>query len=238
MNRGCEGSAAAAVATGARVRRLVATIVAASALLLAACTPITGAVPSDPDLPANAPVVAFYGDSYTRGTGTSELSLRWATKICADRGWREFNPSTDGLGFVNNRDLIGADLPGEIIEADPDMVIVTMGLNDAFSYERVGEGIRDQIEEDFERLTNELPDARLIVVEPFWYTTDRPESIDAIIEWVKAAADEFGADYIPGASRWIQGRDGEMATDGLHPNDAGHELITQKMDAALTELGL
>jgi len=210
----------------------------ASALLLTACSPFTAATPPDAELPADAPVVAFYGDSYTRGTGASDLSLRWSTRISRDRGWREVNPSVDGLGFVNNRDVLGADLPGEIIEADPDIVLVTMGLNDAFSYERVGDGIRDRIEEDLERLSTELPDARLIVVEPFWYTTDRPASIEAIIGWVKAAADEVGADYIPGASRWIQGREGEMALDGLHPNDAGYDLIAQKMDAALSELGL
>ena len=29
-----------------------------------------------------------------------------------------------------------------------------------------------------------------------------------------------------------------MASDGLHPNDAGYEEMTQKMDAALRELGL
>ncbi|HEX5857684.1 MAG TPA: SGNH/GDSL hydrolase family protein, partial [Microbacterium sp.] len=127
---------------------------------------------------------------------------------------------------------------GEIIEADPDIVFVTMGLNDAFSYDRVGTGIRDRIEDDFDRLTGELPDARFIVVEPFWYTEERPESIETIIDWVEAAADDIAADYIPGASRWIQGREGEMASDGLHPNDTGYERMAQKMDAALQELGL
>ena len=118
----------------------------------------------------DAPLVAFYGDSYTRGTGATDPSLRWSTLIAEERGWREFNPSVNGLGFVNNRDALGADLPGQIIEADPDIVFVTMGLNDAFSFDRVGDGIRDRIEDDFARLTAALPDARFIVVEPFWYT--------------------------------------------------------------------
>jgi lysophospholipase L1-like esterase len=220
------------------MRRLIAALVAASALLLSACSPTAGASRTQADLPENAPVVAFYGDSYTLGTGASDASLRWSTRICEDRGWREFNPSVNGLGFVNNRDALRADLPGQIIEADPDIVFVTMGLNDAFSYDRAGTGIRDRIEDDFDRLASELPDARIIVVEPFWYTDERPESIETIIAWVQAEAEEIGADYIPGASRWIQGRDGEMASDGLHPNDVGYERMAQKMDAALTELGL
>lgn len=220
------------------MRRIIAALVAASALLLGGCSPAGDTGRPDADLPEGAPVVAFYGDSYTRGTGASDPSLRWSTRICEERGWREFNPSVDGLGFVNNRDALRADLPGEIIEADPDIVFVTMGLNDAFSYDRVGTGIRDRIEDDFDRLTGELPDARFIVVEPFWYTEERPESIETIIGWVEAAADDIDADYIPGASRWIQGREGEMASDGLHPNDTGYERMAQKMDAALQELGL
>ncbi|MGC5171035.1 SGNH/GDSL hydrolase family protein [Micromonospora sp. DT81.3] len=223
----------------ARARGLLVALAAASALLLTACAPLADPTPPGAsDLPEDAPVVAFYGDSYTRGTGASDPSLRWSTRIAQERGWREFNPSVDGLGFVNNRTETRADLPGEIIEADPDIVLVTMGLNDAFSYDRAGSGIRDQIEKDFERLKTELPDARFVVVEPFWYTSDRPASIEAIVGWVEAAADDIGADYIPGASRWIQGREGEMAADGLHPNDDGYELITQRMDAALSDLGL
>ncbi|HWI30142.1 MAG TPA: SGNH/GDSL hydrolase family protein [Microbacterium sp.] len=228
------------------MKRSILVLLAASALLLSACSPVTGPSPTgshSTESPGtesrdDTPLVAFYGDSYTRGTGVSDLSRRWSTTISEQRGWREFNPSVDGLGFVNNRDALGVDLPREIIEADPDIVLVTMGLNDAFAYDRFGDGIRDRIESDFERLTTALPHARLIVVEPFWYTAQRPESIEAIIGWVHAAADEVGADYIPGASRWIQGRAGEMAADGLHPNDAGHGLIAERMDAALRELGL
>jgi hypothetical protein len=33
----------------------------------------------------------------------SSPSKRWSTMICAQRGWKEFNPSVNGLGFVNNR---------------------------------------------------------------------------------------------------------------------------------------
>lgn len=187
---------------------------------------------------APAPVVAFYGDSYTLGTGASDSSLRWSTQISAARGWNEFNYSVNGLGFVNNRERLQLDLPRQVIAIDPDIVFVTMGLNDVFSFERVGDGIREQIDRDLTRLRGALPDARVIVVEPFWYAADRPDSLETIIGWVKDFADGIGADYIPGASGWIQGRGGEMASDGLHPNDIGYATITRRMDAALTDLGL
>ncbi len=184
----------------------------------------------------NATVAAFYGDSYTLGTGASDPSVRWSSVISEQRGWVEFNPSVNGLGFVNNRGSI--DLPGDIIAVDPDIVFVTMGLNDNFSYEARADRIREQITIDLQRLDAELPDARFIVVEPFWYTDERPESVEIIIGWVKDAAAAIDADYIPGASRWIEGRPDWMASDGLHPNDEGYAEIGRRMDAALSELGL
>jgi lysophospholipase L1-like esterase len=198
--------------------------------------------PSGPPVPpANGarPTVAFYGDSYTLGTGASRKDKRWSTLICAERGWDEVNPSVNGLGFVNNRSAFGSnDLPSDIIAAHPDIVFVTMGLNDNFSYDHAAARIRAQITRDTDRLKHALPDARFIVVEPFWYTDARPASVEAIIGWVEAAAKSIGADYIPGASHWIEGHPQWMADDGLHPNDDGYAALAERMDAALAGLGL
>jgi len=203
-------------------------------LVLAGCTAVT-----PPAGDEDAPRVAFYGDSYTLGTGASDPSLRWSSIICAERGWQEFNPSVNGLGFVNNRATDGeGDLPALVIANDPGIVFITMGLNDNFSYDRAANQIRLRITEDFTRLATALPDARFIVVEPFWYTDRRPESVEVIIGWVRDAAAAIGADYIPGASHWIEGHPEWMASDGLHPNDAGYAAMATRMDAELTKLGL
>jgi lysophospholipase L1-like esterase len=188
---------------------------------------------TDPD----APLVAFYGDSYTLGTGASDRAHRWSTIICTDRGWNEFNPSVNGLGFVNNR-RADFDEPDLIIAQDPDIVFVTMGLNDNFSYDFAADEIHQTIDADLQHLKAELPDARFIVVEPFWYTDQRPYSVEVIIGWVHDAADDIGADWIPGASHWIEHHPEWMAGDGLHPNDDGYAEMARQMDAALTELGL
>jgi lysophospholipase L1-like esterase len=113
-----------------------------------------------------------------------------------------------------------------------------MGLNDNFAYARAGEAIRHQIDADFAYLAAELPDARFIVVEPFWYTDSRPESVDVIIAWVRDAAEGIGADWVPDASHWIEGHPEWMAGDRLHPNDAGYAEMARRMDAALDQLGL
>lgn len=216
-------------------QKSIAIALAAVALVLSACAP--AATESAPVADPDAPLVAFYGDSYTLGTGASDQANRWSSVICRDRGWREFNPSANGLGFVNNRrpDL---DLPSLVIEQDPEIVFVTMGLNDNFSYAVAGDSIREQIDADLLRLKTELPEARFIVVEPFWYTDERPESVSVIIDWVHAASDEIGADWVRDASHWIEGHPEWMARDGLHPNDEGYAAMARRMDEALVELGL
>lgn len=187
----------------------------------------------------SGPRVAFYGDSYTLGTGASSFEKRWSTIVSKERGWNEYNPSVNGLGFINNRGLpANHDLPGDVIKDDPEIVFVTMGLNDNFSYEGASTQIKSQITTDFTRLKEALPDARFIVVEPFWYTDERPVSLDIISGWVQDAAAAIDADYIAGASRWIEGHPEWMAADGLHPNDDGYAEMAKRMDAELTSLGL
>ena len=222
-----------------RLRSLASVI--ALALGLTACS-AAPAPDTSPSSAGDGPVVAFYGDSYTLGTGASDPALRWSTIISEDRGWSEFNPSVNGLGFVNQRPNFGEDdLPALVIESQPDIVFVTMGLNDNFSYAQRADLIRETITADLTRINDALPDARIIVVEPFWYTEKRPESVEQIISWVEEAAAEIGADWIPGASRWLDGHyvgsaDSWMAADGLHPSDVGYAQMAERMDAALAQL--
>jgi len=204
----------------------------AAVSVLVATAALTGCAAAEP----TGPVVAFYGDSYTLGTGATTQSARWSTKVSKSRGWNEFNPSVNGLGFVTNR--AGTNLVEDIIARDPEIVFVTMGLNDNFSFSSESDKIHTQIDADIDRLVEELPDARLIVVEPFWYTDNRPESVETIIGWVHDAADRVDADYIEGASHWIEGHPEWMASDGLHPNDDGYAEMTVRMEEALVALGL
>ncbi len=209
--------------------------VIASAGLVACAAPAPAPAPPE----GEGPIVAFYGDSYTLGTGATDDSVRWSTVISEERGWREYNPSVNGLGYLRNRSTFGdGDLPDLIIEQSPDIVFVTMGLNDNFGYEQEGERIEQQMNDDIDRLVEALPEARFIVVEPFWYTDERPESVEVIIGWQRAMAERIGADYIPGASRWIEGRPELMASDGLHPNDDGYAVMAERMRAELEALGL
>jgi lysophospholipase L1-like esterase len=223
------------------MRRRSGAIAAAVALgaLVGGGVLASGLMPPSESGPEDGALVGFYGDSYTLGTGASDFEKRWSTIVSKERGWREFNPSVNGLGFVNNRMTFGpGDLPDQIIRKNPEIVFVTMGLNDNFTFDRSGTDIRDRILVDLERLSDGLPSARIIVVEPFWYTDRRPASVETIIGWAEDGAESIGADFIPGASRWIEGHPEWMAEDGLHPNDEGYAEIARRMDRELTAVGL
>ena len=221
-------------------RRLAAASVIAAILGggLVACTATSDRPDGSPS--PGATVAAFYGDSYTRGTGASSPERRWSSIVADERGWYEFNPSVDGLGYLINRDLSGVDLVDLIVDLEPrpDVVIVTMGLNDSFLTASDSDELEAAIGDDLERFRDELPDARLVVVEPFWYTAERPRSLEQIIDWVEQAADRVGADHIDGASRWLEGHPEWIAADGIHPNDEGYAEIARRMDEELDRLGL
>jgi len=224
-------------------RRMLTTWMLAGLTALTALVGVAGCAstesPAPDDVESTGPTVAFYGDSYTLGTGASDPARRWSTIVSAQRNWKEVNPSANGLGFVNRRDALpGPDLVDQVINATPDIVMVTMGLNDNFSMPDRADDIRAAIGDDLSKLTRSLPDARLIVVEPFWYTDVRPASVERIIGWVRDAAAKFDADYIQGASHWIEGHPEWMASDGLHPNDEGYAALAERMDAELAKLGL
>lgn len=219
----------------------VAAVLVAAVLALTTACSSTGIhdTSQEPAIDPTAPVVAFYGDSYTLGTGATQPALRWSSIICANRGWTEVNPSVNGLGFINNRRAFGdGDLPSSVIDSGADIVFITMGLNDNFSFDFAADRIEAQIGDDFDRIGAGLPDARVIVVEPFWYTDERPPSVEVIIGWVRDAAQSRGWEYISGASRWIEGHPEWMASDGLHPNDDGYARMAELMGEELAELGL
>jgi lysophospholipase L1-like esterase len=224
---------------GIRARVVVAAVLCLLVAVGAVVVASSLRQPDDGPATGTGTRVAFYGDSYTLGTGASDPEMRWSTIVSRERNWNEFNPSVNGLGFVTNRSEIGeGDLPSMIIEAEPEIVVVTMGLNDNFSYDFSSEEIHAQIGADLERLREALPDARFVVVEPFWYTDDRPASVDVIGRWVGEAAEDIDADYIAGASHWIEGHPEWMADDGLHPDDEGYAAIAERMDEELEKLGL
>lgn len=183
---------------------------------------------SDP-VPAGS-VAAFYGDSLTMGFGATSPEKRWASLLTLRRGWIEVNPSIPGLGFVQGR--AGRDLPAQIVAARPDLVLVTLGINDLWLVESEGASVEAAIASDLERLRAGLPDAHIVVFALFSPLEAEPPEATVLNGWLRASAAQVGATFVTKSSRWLVDRR-EWTVDGIHFNDAGNAAIAGLVDAEL-----
>jgi len=182
-------------------------------------------------------VVAFYGDSYTYGEQASSPDARWSTLLSEQQGWTEVNAGVNGLGYVANR--TDDDAVDTVIAADPDLILVTMGLNDTFEAETRIDEIDAAIRSDLERFRTEAPDARIVVVEPFWIPQPASPGFRLVAEATAAAAEDAGLEYIAGAGTWLDGHPEWRADEPYkHPNDAGYAELARRMTAELVALGV
>lgn len=205
---------------------------ALSALAVAGCTsaPLPKAVMTREPLPKGS-VVGFYGDSLTAGFAASSPGARWSALLCARHGWVEINPSISGLGFVQARG--SRDLPGEIIAAAPDLILVTLGINDLRLVDGRAADIRAAIDTDLHRLRDETG-AIILVAMPFSPIRYRPPQLIALEGWLRTGAAEIDAPVIE-SEEWMADRP-ELTVDGIHFNDAGEARVAGLMDQAVETL--
>lgn len=191
------------------------------------------APPDTPSVPESVPVVAFLGDSYSKGIGASTNGKRWTTLVSAAMGWSELNLAEGGSGYTTT--YLGQKTDYSIkldviTAAQPDIVVVSGGRND---YEAGAASITGAVALSlFEAIKAVAPNTQVIVTNPIWDSTEPPADFATLIDGVEAAASNAGTLYLdigePLADHpeWID-------PDGLHPNDAGHWAIAQVMSSEL-----
>ena len=214
--------------------RSVVAILAASAILVACAPHVDGGkqMPLDDPIPAGS-VVGFYGDSLTFGLGASAPGKRWSTLLCERRGWTEVNPSVSGLGFVQAR--AGVDLPQQLVDAQPDLVVVALGHNDLLLVDQRGPEVQAAITDDFRRLRAGLPDARIVVLALFSPLTFEPPEVRTVDSWLAQSAEEVDAVFLPKSGGWLVGHP-NWTVDGIHFNDAGNAAIADLLDDELSRV--
>ena len=98
---------------------------------------------------------ALVGAAFTYRAASSPAK-RWSTIVSRDHGWREFNTSHNGLGFIRNRSLFGTgDRPDLIIEQHPNTVFITLGLNDIITCVDSADAIPAQTGDNTPRIIND-----------------------------------------------------------------------------------
>jgi len=174
-------------------------------------------------------VVAFLGDDWTAGAGASSTGKRFSTVVSRQLDLAERNFGGEGSGYAKSGPNAGTYRRriAAVVAADPDVVVVSGGRNDrADSASTAAEAARKL----FATLHDELPDAMLIAVAPFWGDSDLPAELAALSTAVKQAVTKAGGSFVD-VDDPIHGHPEYMADDA-DPNNRGYAAIA----AAVTPL--
>jgi lysophospholipase L1-like esterase len=176
------------------------------------------------------PVAAFIGDSYTAGFASSTPERRWTSLVAKKEGWRELNFGEAGSGYIT-QGFGGTSYLGrvdKVIAAHPDIVFVAGGQNDI----NTNGDIVAAVQATLLRLREGLPDAKMYVLGPTWTAAQPAPRLLEIQTAAQEAATAVHARFIP-ALDVLAGRTDLIAPDNIHPNDAGHQAIADRVIAAL-----
>lgn len=179
--------------------------------------------------------VAVIGDSYTAGyEDTGRGAANWTERAWQILAGRGIYVSADvtaegGAGYAvrGNRGGLFGDLTARGVQPDDALVVFFGSRNDQdVEPGQLGRLIADTL--GLARRT--APSARMLVIGPPWPTADVPGNVWRIRDILSAEARVVGAEFVdPLAERWFVGRPELIGPDGVHPTDAGHAYMADKM---------
>lgn len=179
--------------------------------------------------------IAVIGDSYTTGgdegglgpngwTAKAWQSLtKQGTSITADVGAE----GGSGYGTRGNRGSLFEDLTAATVRPDDVLVVFFGSRND----QNVNPTQVSILAYGTYQLARRIaPSATFLVIGPPWPTADPPEALLRIRDALQYQARLANAVFIdPIAEGWFVGRPNLIGADGVHPTDAGHEYMAEKI---------
>ncbi|MBP6108986.1 MAG: arylesterase [Rhodocyclaceae bacterium] len=184
--------------------------------------------PPEQALPRGTRVLAL-GDSLTAGNGVLPAEA-WPSLLAANTGWEIINGGVSGDTSAGGL----ARLPDLLDEHSPTLVFVSLGGNDM---------LRRVPQADTVANLNRILDlvqakgAKAVLL-----ATPKPSITGAVFssfsaaEFYRPIADAHKIPLIENALPEVLS-DTKLKVDALHPNVAGHLLLTKKITAALKEIG-
>jgi lysophospholipase L1-like esterase len=200
-------------------------------------------------VPHEPPLALFIGDSYTAGTSSAEQS--YACRVAARLRWLCALSADGGTGFVSGGDanrwvdpILGDSLsfseriPHLSAKYDPDLVVLDGGRDDTFASQTF---LFDATVLALSEVRRAWPQAKVIVIRPRLLANpaDTLGFDDDFITRLLAEPDAAGAVVID-PFRSLVGTDtqGLLGPDGIHPNQAGEDVMTKALNDALLALGV
>ncbi|MGB2922985.1 MAG: GDSL lipase [Mycobacterium sp.] len=179
--------------------------------------------------------ISVIGDSYTTGGDEGGAGVNgWTTQV-----WRALTrhgiavtptvAAEGGAGYCTrgNRGSVFEDLTVRAVRPTDSLVVYF--------------GSRNDINVDPTRLSIAMygtltmarqiaRSAKFLVVGPPWPTADPPPTITRIRDVLGYQSELAGATFVdPLAARWFVDRPGLIGADGVHPTDAGHTYMAEKL---------
>ena len=181
------------------------------------------------------PAMLLIGDSYAGGATGVNAAGTFPWHACATLSWV---CHVDGQGGTGYRADGHADSPSfrpydDRVAADQaryaaEVVVVTGGREDG-----TASGEYAAARKLFTHLMVAYPAAMHVVVEPFWVDDSPPPSMVALRTSIKKAAQETGFRWID-SDGWLGSS--LISDDGVHPTLKGHQVIGERLAAALQRL--
>jgi lysophospholipase L1-like esterase len=195
--------------------------------------------PSSSVAPA-VPTMLVLGDSAAAGAGASARRTAWVSRVARGTGWRVLNRSVVGSGYLSRSAGVGscqrATCPSfatalRRVKADPDVVLVAGGRDDALS----GAALAQPARRLFAALRTSFPDATLVALDPGYdnlNTEDATASAD-----VRSAVRRAQGRFLD-VGQPLVAHPGLVSSDGSSPDDAGHRAIARAVLSRLRQLSV
>jgi lysophospholipase L1-like esterase len=218
------------------VSRLVTLFVAIALLvgvLDAGSTPVRHSEIGTLDASLNR--IAVIGDSYTTGSDLGGLGAKgWPVRAWQLLSRQGIAVSPDvaaeggaGYGTRGNHGSLFEDLTVDVVKPD-DVLVVFYGSRNDQNIDPTQLSIL--MWSAFQVARRTAPSARFLVIGPPWPTADPPGWVLKIRDALKYQAGVAGATFFdPIAQGWFVGRPDLIGKDGIHPTDAGHAYMADKI---------
>lgn len=184
--------------------------------------------------PPSPTEVAFLGDSFTVGTGAEGKFNRWTSLIARNHNWDELNYGLGGTNF-NSAGMFANGQPyyermTDLIMSDPDIVIVSSA----------GNGVRTEdqqagIDRTFKELREALPEAQIFAVSPIHWAGEFPEPKVPFGGQVQDGVEAVGGKYLDIGHPLERRPDAISDVDDVHPNNTGHRVLADAVEAELAQ---
>jgi lysophospholipase L1-like esterase len=179
--------------------------------------------------------VAVIGDSYTTGGDLGGLGPKgWTTQAWGDLAARRIPISADvgaeggaGYGTRGNRGSLFEDLTARTVKPD-DVLVVFFGSRNDQGVDPVQVSVLAY--GTFQLARRIAPSASFLIIGPPWPTANPPAAVVRIRDALQYQAQLAGATFVdPIAEGWFVGKPELIGADGVHPTDAGHQYMADKI---------